>query len=434
MDLDIFIFPSPEASYKATLGKELFFIPRFPEEIEKVLGDEIKNKDKEDINKEKPNENSLNNVDQLNFYKDNINENKSDKNTILLIENNKNNVENFDKIENKDNINSKINFDKIQNKINDEKNDKKFEESNFNDIIDINKNRKLENYNNYSIEDKFNSADHLNKDEEVLDEYYPITDNSCTHIPCYFLKNSFPTPKYALFFHGNAEDVKLSYEILNHIRNALEVNVIAPEYPGYGIYHGRPSEEGLYEDTLIVYDYLTDTLKMDPNNIIVFGRSIGSSPAIFLASRKSIAGLILVSPLLSIKTVIKDLLGNFISFFVNDRFRNNQLIQSVKCPTLIIHGQSDALIKHYHSNELYNLSKSPCELILPEDMDHNEFDFYQDFSIPLKDFIKRNEIFLNTDTTFIDIPSKNFEIPKIFEDPIKPWNIITKILKTFSMN
>ena len=31
--------------------------------------------------------------------------------------------------------------------------------------------------------------------------------------------------KFAVFFHGNAEDVNLAYEILNHIRFTLGVNM-----------------------------------------------------------------------------------------------------------------------------------------------------------------------------------------------------------------
>ena len=39
-----------------------------------------------------------------------------------------------------------------------------------------------------------------------------------------------------MFFHGNAEDIGISYEMLDHLRTALKVNILAIEYPGYGIY------------------------------------------------------------------------------------------------------------------------------------------------------------------------------------------------------
>ena len=39
-----------------------------------------------------------------------------------------------------------------------------------------------------------------------------------------------------MYFHGNAEDIGLSYEMLDHLRGALKVNILAVEYPGYGVY------------------------------------------------------------------------------------------------------------------------------------------------------------------------------------------------------
>ena len=58
------------------------------------------------------------------------------------------------------------------------------------------------------------------------------------HIPCLLLRATTNSlcPKYAIFFHGNAEDINLAYEMLSHIRFTLSINVIAPEFPGYGIF------------------------------------------------------------------------------------------------------------------------------------------------------------------------------------------------------
>ena len=54
--------------------------------------------------------------------------------------------------------------------------------------------------------------------------------------------------KLIVFFHGNAEDLGISYEMLDHLRTALKINVIAVEYPGYGVYEDPegPSEEKIY--------------------------------------------------------------------------------------------------------------------------------------------------------------------------------------------
>jgi fermentation-respiration switch protein FrsA (DUF1100 family) len=264
----------------------------------------------------------------------------------------------------------------------------------------------------------------------------PKESETVKHIPCIYLRstNSSVCQKFAIFFHGNAEDINLASEILNHIRFTLSINVIAPEYPGYGIYPGRPSEEQIFADCLSLHTYLTKTLKISPHNIILFGRSLGTSPSTYLASKREVSALILISPMMSIGTVVKDILGRIVSYTIKDRFKNFEMIEDVKCPILIIHGQNDSLIKYYHSTELYNKAKAPCELILPENMDHNEFDFFQEFSEPLLDFISRNAIFTFTKASSNLFPADLSIVPEEFKQPFQQWNCLTKILKKFSIS
>lgn len=56
------------------------------------------------------------------------------------------------------------------------------------------------------------------------------------------------------------------------------------EYPGYGIYPGKPTAEGILEDALSVWEYLTKNMCIDAKDIILFGRSLGTGPATELAA------------------------------------------------------------------------------------------------------------------------------------------------------
>jgi len=60
-----------------------------------------------------------------------------------------------------------------------------------------------------------------------------------------------------IYFHGNAEDLGLAYELLDHLKSSLKVHVLAVEYPGYGIYPGKTTAEAILEDALTVWDYFT---------------------------------------------------------------------------------------------------------------------------------------------------------------------------------
>ena len=259
--------------------------------------------------------------------------------------------------------------------------------------------------------------------------------NEKKHIPCLYIPatTSSPCPKFAIFFHGNAEDINLANEMLSHIRFTLSINVIAPEFPGYGIYSGYPTEGQLFNDSLTIFDYMVDNMKISTNNIIVFGRSLGTSVATHLASKRDCTALVLISPLLSIRYMIRDMLGRFISYAIKDRFKSCEMIKEVKCPILIIHGQVDSIIKYYHATELYNRSTAPCELILPENMEHNEFDFFHKFSEPLLDFISRNAIFAYTENCSPEIDEEITKTPEEFLIAPKNWNCITTLLKKFSL-
>jgi esterase/lipase len=303
----------------------------------------------------------------------------------------------------------------------------------FNKITDDFNTNKISLVENEVNNNKIDSNLKVVTKKENSSNIIPMTTSKISHIPCMYLKaNTSSSQKFAIFFHGNAEDINLSFEMLKYIRYSLGCNVISPEYPGYGIYPGIPSQEGIYEDALIVYDFLTKKLKIPDSNIILFGRSLGTSPSCFLASKRPVAGLVLISPMYSIRKVVEDILGKFVSYFMNDKFENYKYISNVKSPILIIHGQNDALINYSHSTELYNLTKTPCELILPENMDHNEFDFYQEFSEPLVDFISRNCIFSHLENFDSEIDNEFFETPADFKKPFKQWNCLTTLLKKLS--
>jgi pimeloyl-ACP methyl ester carboxylesterase len=111
----------------------------------------------------------------------------------------------------------------------------------------------------------------------------------------------------------------------------MKMHVLAVEYPGYGLYKtSNPCENKMKEDSEIVYEYLTKHIGVKEDDIILFGRSMGSGPASYLASRKKVCSLLLMSAYTSIKDVTKSLLGKFsflITPIVYERFRN---IDSIK--------------------------------------------------------------------------------------------------------
>jgi fermentation-respiration switch protein FrsA (DUF1100 family) len=154
-----------------------------------------------------------------------------------------------------------------------------------------------------------------------------------------------------IFSHGNAEDIYLVQTWLQtYFLKNVEVNAVVYEYTGYGESNGKiPIDRSLYEDIETVYIYLTENLNIDPNTIILFGRSIGSGPSCFLAEKYPVAGLILHSALMSALRVVFNLRWT-LPF---DKFPNIDRIPNIDCPIFVIHGRRDEIVPFYHAVELF---------------------------------------------------------------------------------
>lgn len=164
----------------------------------------------------------------------------------------------------------------------------------------------------------------------------------------------------------------MSFAVLKHMRDQFKVNVLAVEYPGYGLLHNMmPSEDGVYEVALTAFRFLVDEVNVRYSQIILFGRSLGSGPAVYLAAQYPVGGLILVSAFCSIKGAVQSIAGRLVAWTWKERFPNNKIIANVSCSTLFIHGECDGLIPADHSLRLFKRCRARKLLITPPKMEHN---------------------------------------------------------------
>ncbi|HYK56549.1 MAG TPA: alpha/beta fold hydrolase, partial [Flavisolibacter sp.] len=105
-----------------------------------------------------------------------------------------------------------------------------------------------------------------------------------------------------LFFHGNRHNVEhySKYPPL-FTKNHYEIWMI--EYPGFGKSTGKRTEETMYHDALWMYDKAAKEINMD--SLIIYGKSIGTGVASFLASQRQSKQLILETPYYSIDALAK---------------------------------------------------------------------------------------------------------------------------------
>lgn len=139
---------------------------------------------------------------------------------------------------------------------------------------------------------------------------------------------------------------------------------------------------------MYVYDYLNKVIGIEEKNIIIFGRSIGSGPATHVASCRNPCSLLLMSSFKSIRAIAEDQAGYLLKYLIQDRFNNFEKMKKVSTPTFLVHGLKDNLIPYKHSKDLHDNCGGPCSLILPNHMDHNDFDFCEDLITPFHHFLR----------------------------------------------
>lgn len=165
-----------------------------------------------------------------------------------------------------------------------------------------------------------------------------------------------------LFLHGNAGNISHRLASLE-IFNRLGLSTLIIDYRGYGDSNGYPSEHGTYTDAEAAWNYLTMERGHDPDNIIIFGRSLGGAVAAWLAARVEPAGVILESTFTSLRALAQKYYPYMpVDLMLRSRYSTDEYLAAVNAPLLIIHSKEDELIPYEHARLLYAAAGHPRQL------------------------------------------------------------------------
>ena len=200
------------------------------------------------------------------------------------------------------------------------------------------------------------------QDEEV---FFLETEEG-SKIACKHWNADKPKGLTLLYSHGNAEDIGRIEEFLKTWVSE-GWSVITYDYPGYGHSPGKASETGCYQAIDTVFEHLTEQKGINPHNIVIWGRSLGTGPSSYLAEKKKLGGLILETPFMTaFRTVTETPILPW------DRFRNLERAPSIHCPSLVIHGKKDEVVPFRHGKRVFNALPEPKSFLEFEAAGHND--------------------------------------------------------------
>ena len=144
----------------------------------------------------------------------------------------------------------------------------------------------------------------------------------------------------------------------------IGLNLFAFDYRGFGRSGGRPGEEGLYRDAEAAYRYLTDSLQVPPDRIVLFGHSLGTGVATELATRVPSAALVLEAAYTSLPDIGQAAYPWLpVKLLAGERFETIGKIGRVTVPTLILHSPEDDIVPYDHGRRVYDAARGEKRLV-----------------------------------------------------------------------
>lgn len=175
-----------------------------------------------------------------------------------------------------------------------------------------------------------------------------------------------------LFCHGHSGSLGHRIEQLRQMLR-LPVNLLAFDYRGYGRSGGRPTEQGLFRDVRAAYDNLRSRLGETADRIVLFGQSLGGAVAIDGALHRPVAGLVVQSSFVDMKTMARVKFPRFpVHWIASDHFRSGEKVARIAAPKLFIHGTGDTMIPYSQSEVLFERAAAPKQLLPVIGADHHD--------------------------------------------------------------
>lgn len=178
-----------------------------------------------------------------------------------------------------------------------------------------------------------------------------------------------------IYFHGNGGNISF-IGWLGEALSARGFNVLLFDYRGYGRSEGSVRDErAIYEDAEAAYDYIVRERNVPPEQVVLYGQSLGTTAAVDLAARRPCGAVILESGLSSasdMASLILPWVPVWAHRYGQNHFESAKKLEGVSAPVLVAHGGRDATIPVEQGQKLYNAAREPKRLVIVPEAGHND--------------------------------------------------------------
>lgn len=187
-----------------------------------------------------------------------------------------------------------------------------------------------------------------------------------------------------VYYGGNAEE--LSWQAGEPWPADWSLALV--NYRGYGRSEGKPSEQALFADAEMVFDALAARADIDRARIVLVGRSLGSGIATCVASRRTVAGVVLISPYDSVTALAQRHYPFLpVRLLLKHPFDSLSRAPAIQAPLLAIVAERDGIIPPEHSQRLYDAWGGPKRWSAIPHAGHNDLGPQPGFWGPIGEFL-----------------------------------------------
>ena len=178
---------------------------------------------------------------------------------------------------------------------------------------------------------------------------------------------------WIVIFHGNAGHIESRGYKYQFFAQA-EYSILLASYRGYGGNPGKPSETAIIQDSQLLLKELMEKEKLSPQDIILYGESLGSCVAVAMAVEYPVQKMILEGAPSSVLDIGQHVFPFLpVSWILKDTWNSTARIQKIhKMPLLFIHGKQDRTVPFRFGQKLYQQAPPPKTKIWMKNREHND--------------------------------------------------------------